>query len=128
LTHDYTTLLYYKEDGSKLELKDPETVVGIQTNVVDLTTPEGEKTRYWISKSTLRIVHLEYELKLTEDQPPVKYHVSFFYTPYKVVQNTLVPSRRVMMQDGKFAQEMTLSSATYSAKLDPEVFQHLQIQ
>ncbi len=128
LTHDFTTLLHYKEDGSKLELRDPETVVGVQTNVVDLTTPEGEKTRFWISKSTLRIVHLEYELKLVEDQPPVKYRVSFFYTPYKVVQNTLAPSRRVMMQDGKFAQEMTLSSATYSAKLDPEIFQHLQIQ
>ncbi len=128
LTHDYTTLLYYKEDGSKLELRDPETVVGVQTNVVDLTTPEGEKTRFWISKSTLRIVHLEYELKFMEDQPPVKYRVSLFYTPYKVIQNTLVPSRRVMMQDGKFAQEMTLSSAQYSAKLDPEIFQHLQIQ
>lgn len=128
LTHDYTALLHYKEDGSKLELRDPETVVGVQTNVVDLTTPEGEKTRYWISKTTLRIVHIEYELKLTENQPPVKYRVSLFYTPYKVIQNTLVPSRRVMMQDGKFAQEMTLTSATYSAKFDPEIFQHLQIQ
>lgn len=128
LTHDYTTLLNYKEDGSTLEIRDPETVVGVQTNVVDLTTTEGEKTRFWISKNTLRILHLEYELKLLEDQPPVKYRVSFFYTPLKVIQNTLVPSRRMMMQDGKFAQEMTLTSAQYSAKLDPEIFQHLQIQ
>jgi hypothetical protein len=128
LTHDYTTLLRYKEDGSKIELKDPETVVGVQTNVVDLTTAEGEKTRYWISKSTLRVLHAEYELKLTEGQPMVKYRVSYFYTPVKIVQNTLVPSRRVMMQDGKFAQEMTLTSANYSAKLNPEIFQHLQGQ
>jgi hypothetical protein len=128
LTHDYTALLYYKEDGSKMELKDPETIVGVQTNVVDLTTTEGEKTRFWISRNTLRILHLEYELKLVEDQPAVKYRVSFFYTPPRVIQNTLVPSRRVMMQDGKFAQEMTLTSAQYSAKLDPEIFQHLQIQ
>jgi hypothetical protein len=54
--------------------------------------------------------------------------VSYFYTPVKIVQNTLVPSRRVMMQDGKFAQEMTLTSANYSAKLNPEIFQHLQGQ
>jgi hypothetical protein len=126
LTHDYLALLRYKEDGSKIELKDPETVVGVQTNVVDLTTPDGEKTRYWISKSSLRIIHLEYELNFAEGQPPVKYKVSFFYTPLRIVQNTLVPSRRMMYQDGKFAQEMTVTSVIYSAKLNPEVFQHLQ--
>jgi len=45
-----------------------------------------------------------------------------------VVQNTLVPVRREMKQDGKFVQEIKLTNITYSAKLDPEVFQHLQEQ
>jgi hypothetical protein len=31
-----------------------------------------------------------------------------------------------MMQDGKFVQEINLSNIVYSAKLDPEIFQHLQ--
>jgi hypothetical protein len=126
LTHDYTTLLRYKEDGSKLELKDAETVVGVLTNVLDLTTSDGEKTRYWISAKTFRILHAEYELKLTTGQPPTKYRVSYYYTPYRVVQNTLVPARRVMMQDGKFVQEISLNQITYQAKLDPQIFQHLQ--
>lgn len=128
LTHDYTTLLRYKEDGSKIELVGPETVVGVVTNVVDLTTPEGEKTRYWISAKTYRVIHAEYELKLADSQAPTKYRVSYFYTPYRVVQNTLVPTRRVMNQDGKFAQEITINRAVYSAKFSPEIFQHLQEQ
>jgi hypothetical protein len=126
LVHDFTTLLRYKEDGSKLELRDAETVVGVQTNVIDLTNPNGEKTRFWISAKTFRIVHLEYELKIAEGQPATKYRISYFYTPYRVIQNTLVPSRRVMTQDGKFVQEINLSNIIYSAKLDPEIFQHLQ--
>jgi outer membrane lipoprotein-sorting protein len=127
LTHDYTTLLRYKEDGSKIELVGPETVVGIETNVVDLTTPDGEKSRYWISSRSYRILHVEYELKLIEGQAPTKYRISYF-PPMKVVQNTLVPARRVMRQDGKVVQEITIKDVTYSAKLDPEIFQFLETQ
>lgn len=126
LTRDYTALLRYREDGSKLELIGPETVAGIETQVLELTNPRGEKTRYWISTRTYRILHLEYELKLEADKPPTKFRTSFFYAPLKVVQNTLVPSRRVTYQDGKFVQEMTLTNAIYSAKLDPEIFQYVQ--
>jgi hypothetical protein len=121
-------LLRYKEDGSKIELVGPETVVGVVTNVIDLTNPSGEKTRYWISTKTFRVLHAEYELKLAESQTATKYRISYFYTPFRVVQNTLVPVRRVMTQDGKFVQEINLNNITYSAKVDPEIFQHLQEQ
>lgn len=126
LTHEYTALLRYKEDGSKIELIGPETVVGVESNVIELTNPQGEKTRFWVSTKSYRVMHAEYELKLVEGQPPTKYRVSYFYTPLKIVQNTLVPTRRVMAQDGKFVQEITLTDFQYSAKIDPEVFQHLQ--
>ena len=39
-----------------------------------------------------------------------------------------MPVRREMSQDGKFVQEITLNNIVYSAKLDPEIFQHLQEQ
>jgi hypothetical protein len=123
LVHDYTTLLRYKEDGSKIELIGPETVVGIDTQVLDLTLPTGEKTRFWISAKTYRILHLEYQIKLPNGTTP-RIRVSY-YPPYKVVQNTLVPARRVMEQDGKFVQEITLNQIAYSAKLDPDIFVHL---
>lgn len=125
LTHDYTTLLRYKEDGSTLELVGPETVMGIETNVIDLTTSTGEKTRYWISTRTFRVLHLEYELKLGDNQQPTKFRVSY-YPPIKVVANTLALGRRVMTQDGKFVQEITLTNVTYPAKLSPEIFQFLE--
>jgi hypothetical protein len=128
LSREYMALLRYKEDGSKIELIGPETVVGVDTNAVDLTNPNGEKTRYWISTKTYRILHAEYELKLAESQTSTKYRISYYYTPFRVVQNTLVPIRRVMTQDGKFVQEVNLNNIIYSAKLDPEIFQHLQEQ
>ncbi|HEY9230837.1 MAG TPA: hypothetical protein VIS78_01785, partial [Blastocatellia bacterium] len=106
----------------------PDTVVGVETNMIDLTTPNGDKTRFWISTKTYRVVQCEYEVKLDDSQPPTKYLLKYFYTPFKVVQNTLVPVRRLMTQDSKFVQEIVINSAVYSAKLDPEVFQHLQEQ
>lgn len=130
LTHEYMALLRYKEDGSKPEYGGLETVVGVESFVIDLTTADGEKTRYWLSTKTYRVLHCEYELKLVEGQAPTKYRIDYYYTPFSaaVVQNTLVPVRREMKQDGKFVQEIKLTNIVYSAKLDPEIFQHLQEQ
>ena len=125
LTHDYSTLLRYKEDGSKLEQAGTEKIAGIENQIIDMTTPGGEKTRYWISAKSYRIQHLEYELK-QGDGPPIKFRVSFYYAPPRVYSNTLVPTRRVMTQDGKFVQEIVINSVTPAAKLDQEIFQHLQ--
>lgn len=132
LTREYAALLRYKEDGSKVDYVGPETVVGVETTALDLTNPNGDKTRYWISTGsktkpgTFRILHAEYELKLAEGKPATKYHIAYYYSPIRVIQNTLVPSRRVMTQDGKFVQEISLTNITYSAKLDSEIFLHLE--
>lgn len=130
LTHEYMALLRYKEDGSKLDYVGLETVVGIESFVVDLTSADGEKTHFWLSTKTYRVLHCEYELQLAEGQAPTKYRIDYYYTPFSaaVVQNTLVPVRREMKQDGKFVQEIKLTNSVYSAKLDPEIFQHLQEQ
>jgi hypothetical protein len=123
-------LLRYKEDGSKLDYVRQENVVGVDTFVIDLTTAEGEKTRFWLSVKTYRVLHCEYEVKLAEGQPPTKYRIDYYYTPFSaaVVQNTLVPVRREMKQDGKFVQEIKLINIGYAVKLDAEIFQHLQEQ
>lgn len=126
LTHEYMALLRYKEDGSKLEYVGTETVIGVPSNVVDMTTSTGEKTRFWVSSKTFRITHAEYELMLPNQTKATKYRISYFYTPYRVVQNTLVPARREMEQDGKLVQSIAIGPVNYSAKFEPEVFQHLQ--
>ena len=127
LTHEYMALLRYKEDGSKLEYVGLENVVGVDTFMIDMTTAEGEKTRYWLSAKTYRVLHSEYELTLVEGQPPTKYRIDYYYTPSSaaVIQNTLVPVRREMKQDGKFVQEITINQFVYGTKFDPEIFQHL---
>ncbi len=61
LTHEYMALLRYKEDGSKLEYGGLETVVGVDSFVIDLTTADGEKTRYWLSTKTYRVLHTSRE-------------------------------------------------------------------
>ena len=93
--------------------------------MLELTTPDGAKTTYWVSAKTYRILHVEYDLNLGANLPPVKYRISYFYTPLRVVQNTLVPGRRVMYQGGKFVQEITINQFNYGTKFDPEIFQHL---
>jgi hypothetical protein len=93
-----------------------------------MTSPNGEKTRYWVSAKSFRIVHCEYDLLLPGNAKPTRYKLSYYYSPVRVVQNTLIPTRRVMSQDGKFVQEITIGPITLSAKIDPEVFQHLQEQ
>jgi hypothetical protein len=125
LTHDYSSLLRYKEDGSTLDLKKPETLVGVDCNVLEMTSPDGSKTNYWISTKTYRIVQVEYTLSLGEGQKPIKYQIAYFYTPFKVIQNTLVPSRRKMSQDGKFVQEVIIAHCTYGTKFEADIFQHL---
>ncbi|HKV39252.1 MAG TPA: hypothetical protein VJX67_08570 [Blastocatellia bacterium] len=125
LSHDYTTLLRYKEDGSKIELEKPETVVGVATNVVDLTLPTGEKTRFWISARTYHILHYAYDLTTGDASQPKRITVHL-YPPFRLAQNTLLQTRRVMEEGGRLVQEVDLDSFQYSAKLDPEIFQHLQ--
>jgi len=125
LTHEYMALLRYKEDGSKIEFVAPETISGIDTQVVDLVNTKGEKTRFWVSAKTYHVLHAEYELQLAEGKT-TKYKIHYYYSPYRVFQNTLLPTRRLMEQDGKFVQEVMINAANYSAKLDPEIFQHLQ--
>ena len=124
LVHEFPALLRYKEDGSKLELVGPDNVVGLDTNVVELTNPDGQKTRFWISTKTYHILHLEFDLKVGESPTPGKFRVSYY--GFRAIQNTLVPGRRKMEQNGKFVQEITITSFSYGPKLEPEVFQHLQ--
>ncbi|HYL98864.1 MAG TPA: hypothetical protein VEZ90_07905, partial [Blastocatellia bacterium] len=66
LTHDFTTLLRYKEDGAKVDYIGQESVVGIDTNIIELTAANGEKTRFWVSARSYHILHMAYDLKLPD--------------------------------------------------------------
>jgi hypothetical protein len=120
LTHNYDALLRYKEQESTLERNGSESVVGIDTVLLDLTHKNGEKTRYFISTKTYRILHLEYELKLRPTDQPTKFRESFY--DFRPIQNTLVPTKSLLYENGRFIQEIRLTQVKYHTKLDDELF------
>ncbi len=120
LEHNYDALLRYKEQGSTLERAGMNSIVGIDTEVLDLTHKDGSKTRYFISAKTYRILHLEYELKLHPDEPATKFRESFF--DFRPIQNTLVPTKSILFENGKQIQEIQITQAKYHANLEEEQF------
>jgi hypothetical protein len=120
LSHNYDALLRYKEQESTLERGGSESIVGIDTVVLDLTHKNGEKTRYFISTKTYRILHLEYELKLRPTDQPTKFRESFY--DFRPIQNTLVPTKSMLYENGRFIQEIRVTQIKYHTKLDDELF------
>jgi hypothetical protein len=114
--HSIDTLLRYKESGSTATLVGKEKQKGIDLYVIDLIDKEKRKTRYYISSKTYRVLWLEYE------EGPVKYTRKFF--DYRYAQNTLVPYRTVLLEDGREAQETRILTVTFGVKVDDSIFKN----
>ncbi len=118
--HSIDSLLRYKECGSTVTLVGREQQKGLDLFVIDLTDKENRKTRYYISARSLRVLWLEYE----EGNPggvPVKYTRKFL--DYRAVQQTLVPYRTVLLEDGRQSQESHVLTITYGVKVSDSIFQ-----
>lgn len=118
--HSLDSLLRYKECGYTVTLVGKEQQKGLDLFVVDLTDKEKRKTRYYISARSLRVLWLEYE----EGVPggvPVKYTRKFL--DYRAVQQTLVPYRTVLLEDGRQSQESRVLTITYGVKVSDSIFQ-----
>jgi hypothetical protein len=117
--HSIDSLLRYKECGSTLTLVGKDQQKGLDLYVVDITDKEQRKTRYYISAKSLRILWLEYE----EGVPggtPVKYTKKFL--DYRPVQQTLVPYRTLLYENGREAQEVRVLTITYGIKVSDSIF------
>jgi hypothetical protein len=117
--HSIDSLLRYKECGSTLTVVGKDQQKGLDLFVVDLTDKEQRKTRYYISAKSLRILWLEYE----EGVPggtPVKYIKKFL--DYRPVQQTLVPYRTLLYEDGRQSQEVRVLTITYGIKVSDSIF------
>jgi hypothetical protein len=118
--HSIDSLLRYKECGYAITLVGKDKQKGLDLYVVDLVDKDKRKTRYYISAKSLRILWLEYEEGL--EGTAVKYTKKFF--DYHVAQNTLVPYRTVLLEDGRETQETRILTVTYGAKVDDSIFQN----
>ena len=118
--HSIDSLLRYKECGSKITLVGKDQQKGLDLFMIDLEDKDKRKTRYYISARSLRVLWLEYE----EGNPggvPVKYTRKFL--DYRVVQQTLVPYRTVLVEDGRQSQESRVLTITYGVKVNDAIFQ-----
>lgn len=117
--HSLDSLLRYKECGSTISLVGKDAQKGLDLYVIDLLDKQQRKTRFYISAKTLRVLWLEYE-----EGPPggtaVKYQRKFL--DYRAVQQTLVPYRIVLFEDGRQSQETRVLTITYGVKVSDSIF------
>src|SRR5437667_6554607 len=120
--HSIDALLRYKENESKLASAGRDKHQGIDVNVLDLTDKANRKTRYLVSAKTYRVLWLEYEDTPPGASAPVKYMKRFY--DFRYVQNTWVPYRTVLTEDGKQTVETRILTVTYGVKIDDSLFQN----
>ncbi len=120
--HSYEALLRYKEDGSKLDLIDTKKIASLEIDVIDLTTADGQKTRYEVSRRSGRVLYLEYETKpATPDVKPIKYRLH--YKDFKLVQNAIIiPYKTVVYENDVLVEERTVIEAAFSGQMEEKIF------
>ena len=118
--HSLDSLLRYKECGYAISSAGQEKQKGLDLFVIDLEDKEKRRTRFFISTRSLKVLWLEYEVPPTRGSTPVKYTKKFM--DYRIVQQTLVPYRTVLLEDGRQSQETRLSNITYGVKVDDSLF------
>jgi len=121
LIHTYTALLRYREDGSKVENKGQQSVMGLDCHVLLMTHDDGSQTTFYISTKSFRVMHADYELKLVGDTPS-KFRVSYY--DYKPIQNIIVPMRAKVYENGRLTQEIVTTSLNFNIVLEDDVFNH----
>lgn len=119
--HSYEALLRYKENNAKLEYAGNKSFSpGNDLDLIDLTAADGTRTRYEISRKTSRVIYLEYEEKLADEAPPVKFRL--YFKDFRVIQQTLVPFVTLVFQDGKQVEERKLVEVAYNVQLEEAAF------
>ena len=118
--HSIDSLLRYKENGSTLTSVGKDKQKGLDLYILDVTGKDNQKTRFYLSVKTLHVVWLEYDEPASAGGLPVKYRRSFH--DYRYAQQTLVPFRSLLMEEGKQTQETRILTVTYGTRLDDSLF------
>jgi hypothetical protein len=118
--HSYESLLRYKENEAKLEYVSTEKIGTLEIDTVDLVLPDGDRTRFHISRRSSHILFLEYETRNEPDAAPVKYRLAF--SDFRAIQNTLIPYRTQILENGKQIEERKLIEVAYNVQLEESAF------
>ena len=112
--HSIDALLWYKENGSKIELAGRDKILGVDYYLVDLTDKAGNKTRFYVSSKSFRVMMLDYEIG------GVKHTRKF--RDYKYAQGVLVPFYSELRSGEKVLEEVQVGTVTFGQKVDDSVF------
>ena len=120
--HSYETLLRYKENEAKIEYAGNRSFgPNNELDLIDLTLPDGTKTRYEVSRKFRRIIYLEYEDPApAPEAKPVKYRL--YFKDFRAIQNTLVPYDVQVFRDGVLSEERKLVEVAYNVQLEESAF------
>jgi hypothetical protein len=91
-----------------------------------MTDTSSHPTRYFSIVKTFRVLWLEYEETPPGATSTVKYSRRFY--DYRPVQNTWVPYRTVLLEDGKQTIETHILTVTYGVKMEDSLFQNPDAQ
>lgn len=119
--HGLDTLLRYKETGAAVSLKGKETHKGVELWALELEDKEKNRTRYYVSTRTYRVLWLEYEEPPAGASAPVKFRRTFH--DYRNVQGTFVPYRSILFMGDRQLEESQVLTVTYGVKMEDSVFQ-----
>ena len=114
VAHSLDALLWYKENGSTIQLAGRDKILGVDFHLVDLTDKQGRKTRFYISAKTFRIMQLDYETG------GVKHTRKF--RDYKYAQGVLVPFYSELSTGNKVIEEVRVGTVTFGQKIDDTLF------
>jgi hypothetical protein len=120
IVNDYTALFRYQEEGATLARGGVKKIVGLDTDLVEMTRPDGSKTRFYISPKTFKILHVEYDVVLEAGKPPITFRES--YSDWRTIQQTLVPGVRKLRQNNQIVQTVTVESLTFGVSIEDQVF------
>lgn len=116
IVHGVEALLRYRENGSTVELRESEKIMGVEYNVIEMKDKEDRKTRYYVSKKTFRVLMLEYE------DGGISYRRKFYDHNY--AQGTLVPYRTVLWANDKMVEEVDISTITFGQVVEESLFDY----
>jgi hypothetical protein len=112
--HGLEGLLRYKENGATVVLAGREKIMGVEYHLLDVTDKQSNKTRYYVSVKSFRVMFLEY------DKGGIRYQRKFYN--YNYAQGTLVPYRSVLYANGKQIEELLIGTITFGQKIDEQMF------
>jgi len=114
IVHSIDALLWYKENGSTVQLAGKDKILGVDFYLLDLTDKQGHKTRFYVSAKSFRVMMLDYEtggLKHTRK-----------FRDYKYAQGVLVPFYSELRSGDKLIEEIFVGTVTFGQKVDEGLF------